>query len=91
MVEFLFMFGLLAVGLALILGAPMKLGGYGGMAMLILMWLSHFPPAHHPFVDDHLVYAVAIVGLIAVRAGDTWGIGKWWRSTSLVRKHGWLA
>lgn len=90
-VEFLFMFGLFAVGLALILGAPIKLGSWGGIVMMALMWLSHFPPTHHPFVDDHLVYAVVLYGFTLVGAGDVWGIGAWWRSTSLVKKYPWLA
>ena len=84
-VDFLFMFGLGAVGTALTLGIANKLAGWGGVAMVLLMYLSHpipWAPAHttHPFLDDHVTEAAAL-GLIALtNAGDWLGLGNWWRT-----------
>ena len=38
-------------------------------------------------MDDHLVYAIALIGLAFVHAGDTWGLGKWWKRQPVVENH----
>jgi thiosulfate dehydrogenase [quinone] large subunit len=48
------------------------------------------PPATNPFMDDHLIYAGTLVGLALAGAGTTFGLGKWWGATALVRKAPWL-
>lgn len=87
-IDWLFMLGLLGVGVSLLLGAGIRLGSYGGIALLVLMWLSHLPPSHHPFVDEHIVYALVLLALPLVDAGKTWGIGKWW--SGIVKGNAWL-
>jgi thiosulfate dehydrogenase (quinone) large subunit len=39
------------------------------------------------FMDDHLIYAVVLIGLALVGAGDTLGFGKLWGNTKLVRTY----
>lgn len=83
-VDFLFMFGLGAVGISLTLGFATKLGGWGGMAMVLLMYASHpipWAPAHttHPFLDDHILEATALALVALTNAGDWLGLGPWWR------------
>ncbi len=41
---------------------------------------------NNPFVDDHLIGVVSLVVLALTAAGDTWGLGSWWRQTSVVQK-----
>lgn len=41
-------------------------------------------------MDDHLVYALVLLGLAVIGAGNTLGLGRLWTRTNLVRKHGWL-
>jgi thiosulfate dehydrogenase [quinone] large subunit len=38
-------------------------------------------------MDEHLVYAVVLIGLAATHAGDTLGAGRTWARTQLVRRH----
>jgi thiosulfate dehydrogenase [quinone] large subunit len=38
-------------------------------------------------MDDHLVYAMVLVLLAALRAGDTAGLGAQWRTLPVVRDH----
>ena len=42
-------------------------------------------------MDDHVIYALVLVGLALVGAGNTLGLGRWWSQTGLVQRHGWLA
>lgn len=90
-VNWLFMVGLLAIGAALLLGIGMRLACAAGAVMLTLMWTASLPPENNPFMDDHIIYALVLIGLALVGAGNTLGLGRWWSQTSLVQRHGWLA
>jgi thiosulfate dehydrogenase [quinone] large subunit len=84
-VDTLFMFGLAAVGISLTLGIATRLGGWAGMAMVLLMYASHPVPwapenGTHPFLDEHIVEAAAMALIALTNAGDTWGLGTWWRA-----------
>jgi thiosulfate dehydrogenase [quinone] large subunit len=89
-VDWLFMLGLLGIGLALILGIGMRVAAAAGTVLLVLMWSAVLPPANNPFMDDHLIYAGTLVGLALTGAGTTLGLGRWWGGTALVRKAPWL-
>ncbi|GLX11350.1 DoxX family membrane protein [Microbispora sp. NBRC 16548] len=88
--DWLFMLGLLGVGVALILGVGLRLTAVSGGLLLLLMWAAELPPEHNPFMDYRLVYALVIVGLALVNAGDTLGFGRWWGNTALVRRYPFL-
>jgi len=87
LVDALFMIGLLAIGLALMLGIGMRLAVYGGSLMLFLMWLAVLPPENNPVLDDHIVYILALFSCLAGSAGRTWGLGDWWVQTEIVRRY----
>ncbi|WP_405834005.1 hypothetical protein [Streptomyces sp. NBC_01176] len=100
-VDWLFMAGLLGIGLALVGGFTLRLAAVAGTAMMALMWVAEWPPAKHlsdgsasmssnPFADYHLVYAVVLIALALVAAGDTLGVGKLWAQLPIVRNNGWL-
>jgi thiosulfate dehydrogenase [quinone] large subunit len=84
--DWVFMIGLLGIGLALLLGIGMRIAAAAGALMLVLMWTAVLPPANNPFMDDHLVYALVLVALALGDAGRTFGLGAWWQQTSLVRR-----
>ncbi|MER5599193.1 hypothetical protein [Streptomyces sp. NPDC002265] len=99
--NWLFMLGLLGIGLALVAGVALRIAAVAGTAMMALMWIAEWPPAKHlsdgpasmstnPFVDYHLIYAVALIVLAAVAAGDTLGAGRLWAKLPFVRDHSWL-
>ena len=89
-VDWLFMLGLLGIGLALILGVGMRMAAVAGTALLVLMWSAVLPPANNLFMDDHIVYALVLGLLALIGAGKTWGLGKRWESIPFVQNHGWL-
>lgn len=82
----LFMLGLLGIGLALTLGIGMRVAGAAGALLYLLMWVASFPLENHPFIDDHVLGAISVIVLALTLAGDTWGFGKPWGRSSLVRK-----
>ena len=85
-VEWLFMVGLLFVGLSMILGVAMKPAAIAGTVMVFLMYLSELPPANNPFVDEHWFYAFALIASALTNSGDYFGFGKCWKSFSFVKK-----
>lgn len=85
--DWLFMLGLLAIGGALMLGIGMRIAAAAGALLLVFMWMASLPLDTNPFMDDHLVYAVVLIGLAAVHAGNTLGLGRPWCRTELVRRH----
>ena len=85
--NWLFMLGLLGIGVALILGITMKIAAASGAAMLVMMWMASLPLENNPFMDDHIVYALVLVLLAALRSGDSFGLGAQWRKLPVVRDH----
>ncbi|MEO8329485.1 MAG: hypothetical protein ABI586_05725 [Candidatus Nanopelagicales bacterium] len=101
--NWLFMAGLLGIGLTLLFGVFIRIGTVSAVAMLTLMYLAEAPWANtidpetgqgafnNPIVDDHMIYSVVLVMLMLFGAARTWGLGKVWESTALVQRQPWLA
>jgi thiosulfate dehydrogenase [quinone] large subunit len=88
-VDFVFMAGLLLIGMSLVLGIGVRIAALSGAALVILMWMANLPPEHNPLIDEHVVYAVLLVGLALVRAGQWYGLGArlsraWARNATLL-------
>lgn len=88
--NWLFMIGLAAIGLALLLGIGMRLAAAAGALLYVMMWTVVLPPANNPFMDDHLINAVLLVGLALVGAGTTLGLGRIWARLPIVARWPWL-
>jgi thiosulfate dehydrogenase [quinone] large subunit len=86
----MFMVALAAIGTALILGIGMRLAAVGGALLTVMMWAVVLPPANNPFLDEHLIYAAVLIVLALLGAGNTFGLGRAWSATPLVRRAPWL-
>ena len=84
--DWLFMIGLLGIGVALTLGIGMRIAAASGAVMLTLMWVALLPLENNPFLDDHLVYAIVLVALAVYGAGRYWGLGRAWEKTPIVQR-----
>ena len=89
-VDWLFMIGLLLIGLCFIVGIGMKVASYSGATMMILMWLAAMFPEHNPFMDEHIIYALLFIYLAKADAGKYWGLGVWWSKQNIVKKYKWM-
>ncbi len=87
-IDWVYMLSMLLIGLALILGVGVRLAAIGAV-----IWLGLFHsavaiwPEFNPVLDDHLIYAVALIGVALVGAGRWLGLGKWWANAELVRRY----
>jgi thiosulfate dehydrogenase [quinone] large subunit len=99
--DWLFMLGLLSIGVALILGIGMRIAAGAAVLMMALMWAAEWPldktttagkpsGSTNPITDYHLIYAVTTVVLALTYAGHTWGFGRQWAKLPFVQKNRWL-
>jgi thiosulfate dehydrogenase (quinone) large subunit len=86
-VDWLFMLGLLGIGLTLTLGVGMRIGAIAGALMYLMMYAAVMVPENNPVFDDHLIGAISVVVLALTLAGDTWGLGRRWSKTEMVQRH----
>ncbi len=91
LVAWLFMLGLLFIGVTLTLGIGVRLGTISGGVMLLLMYTAvGIQPENHPFIDDHLIYMIVMLLLRLSDSGKYFGFGNAWSRTALVQKYSFL-
>ncbi|GAA1478369.1 DoxX family membrane protein [Nocardioides aestuarii] len=86
-VDWLFMLGLLGIGVTLLLGVGMRIGTAAGALMYAFMYAAVLPLENNPVVDDHLVGIIVMAVLFFGAAGRTWGFGRAWEETHLVQQY----
>jgi len=99
-VDWLFMLGLLGVGVALILGVALRPAAIAGCTMLAMMYVATWPFAKfgggqptgstNPLVDDHIVSIVALIAIGAFAAFSVGVLSRRWSALAIVRSHSWL-
>jgi thiosulfate dehydrogenase [quinone] large subunit len=93
--DVLFMIGMLAIGLAVMLGIGLRISAVVGTVILLLMYLAEWSfganaASTNPLVDYHIIYALALIVVALVSAGDTWGLGLAWKRLPIVQRLPWL-
>ena len=85
-VDWLFMLGMIGVGVALLLGIGMRVAAVAGAAQMLLIRAAAPLPENNPIVDEHIIYALALFALLFAGAGNHWGLGRLWRRTPFVKR-----
>ncbi len=93
--DVLFMIGMLTIGVAVILGIGLRISAIAGTIILVFMYLAEwsFGPnaaSTNPVVDYHIIFALALIVVAVLSAGDAWGLGRNWKRLNLVQNHRWL-
>lgn len=88
--DWLFMAGLLGIGVALILGIGMRVAAVSGTLLLVFMYLASLPLQTNPILDDHITMALTVIALALIGGGDVLGLGRTWKKLPLVQRHRWL-
>jgi thiosulfate dehydrogenase [quinone] large subunit len=96
--NWLFMLALLGIGVALTLGIGLRLAAVAGVVLVALMWFAVYPPARHaadgtatgsvnPFVDEHVMDALALIAVAAFGTASRLGLGARWAKLPFVERH----
>jgi thiosulfate dehydrogenase [quinone] large subunit len=85
-VDWLFMLGLLGIGVALLGGVAMRLATAAGALLYALVHAASLPLENNPVVDDHLIGIIVMGVLVFGAAANTWGFGRQWSRSALARK-----
>ncbi|MBC8479862.1 MAG: hypothetical protein H8D44_00100 [Actinobacteria bacterium] len=89
--QWLFMMGLLGIGLSLILGIGLKVTAYAATLLLMLMYISALPfvteGSHNPLVDDHIVYAFFALYIGFTNEDHVMSLRKTWSKLGIVKKY----
>lgn len=83
--------GLFLLGVSLIIGLGVRFSSVFGILLMGLYYLPlgfPYPNEHAYIVDEHIIYIAALFVLFTMRAGRTWGLGRWSSSVSALR--GWF-
>jgi thiosulfate dehydrogenase (quinone) large subunit len=99
--DWLFMLGLLAIGVALVLGIGLRIAAIATALMMLMMWTAEWPLAQHtsagaasgstnPLIDYHVIYALITIAVAYAAADDTWGLGRTWAKLPIVQANQWL-
>jgi thiosulfate dehydrogenase [quinone] large subunit len=97
-VDWMFMLALLGIGTALILGVGLRVAAVSGVLLVTMMWFAVYPPARHtatgtatgsnnPFVDDHVLEALALIAIAAFGTASRLGLGAIWAKVPFVQRH----
>ena len=86
-VDILHVGGQLLIGISLLLGIGLRIAGIAGALQMMLIYLSAFPPPFNPVLDEHIVYAVILIGIAVLRPGEVLGLGKMWSEADLVKNY----
>lgn len=63
-VDWLFMIGILGIGIGLLFRQYRKWACIAGIILMTLMYLASFPPENNPIIDDHIVY-IFVLAILA--------------------------
>jgi len=74
-VDWLFMAGLLGIGLSLMLGIFTRAGAVAGIILSILLYTTALPKVNNPFFDDHLCYILGFLIIIFENNNQKLGLG----------------
>lgn len=96
--DWLFMLGLLGIGLALILGIGLRIAAVAGIVLVTFMWVAVWPLAQHasdgsltgstnPIVDEHVMDALVLILIAVLGTGSRLGLGALWAKLPFVRRH----
>jgi thiosulfate dehydrogenase (quinone) large subunit len=89
--DVVYMVSMLLIGLGLITGVMTRLAAVGGIIWMAIFYLgTAIWPEHNPVVDDHVVLAIVMVGLILANAGRYYGLGKIWQRLPAVKDRRYL-
>lgn len=84
--DWLFMLGMGGVGIAVILGVATRLATISGVLLMVTLRLALLVPENNPIVDEHIIYALLLIGLAALPAARRFSLQGWWDKLGVVQR-----
>lgn len=88
-INFVNEWGLVLLGVSLIVGIAVRLSSFFGIILMLLYYLVldfPYPNANSYIVDQHIVYIFSLFAFISFRAGRVWGLDEWCSRLPLCKK-----
>ncbi|MEK7599391.1 MAG: DoxX family protein [Patescibacteria group bacterium] len=89
-INFVNEWGLTILGVSLILGIGVRLSSILGAALMLLYYFPvldfPYPNPHSYLVDEHIIYALALLLFASLRAGRIWGLENWCSNLPICSK-----
>ena len=77
-IDGLFMAGLFLIGFALVAGIGMRIATISGVVLMMMMWSASLFPSNNPILDEHIIYSIILLALLASNKQQVWGLRNWW-------------
>jgi len=89
-VNFVNEWGLLLLGVSLILGIAVRLSAILGVALMLLYYIPildfPYPNPNSFLVDQHIIFIFVLLFFASVRAGHIWGLENWCSNLPICSK-----
>lgn len=89
-INFLNKWGLLLIGISLLIGALVRVSSLFGAALMVLYYIPRLdgfnPDANSFIVDLHIVYFFVLLYFVAIGAGRVYGLEKWCSSWPICKR-----
>lgn len=76
LVDQLVIWGLTLIGISLMLGILVRFSSFWGIILMLLLYLSGYPPQHAFIVDDHIIYIAVLLVFMTSNVGHFMGLDK---------------
>lgn len=91
-IDFINEWGLTLLGVSLILGVFVRLSSIFGVVLMLLYYFPvlefpYIPGAHAFLVDEHIIYALALLVLASAKSGRVWGLENWCSNLPICAKY----
>lgn len=88
--DWLFMLGLLGIGVGLLLGIAVRLSALFGSVLLFMMWLASLPIKTNPFVDDHIIFIAMLLVISYGLQHQRLSLAGTWNKVGFIKNNDWL-
>lgn len=85
-IDIVLLASLLVLGISLILGITSKLGTFGMVAFLLVMYTLQVPPIDNPIIDDHIIMAAGMIAVYFLGGFDILSLGPRWKELPFVKR-----
>lgn len=90
-VDWMFMLGLLFLGISLLTGIAVRFASVCGIVMMSLMYLAIVPSKNNPLVDEHIIYSLVFFGFLVTDKYKAFSFSRFWSNTALAKRFKFLS